>query len=56
MVCCLLHKLINIEMTNNEIINDLDKGDSSYATTGGDKINYIETSNEWSQWSDQLAY
>uniref|UniRef100_A0A9I9EHF9 DDE Tnp4 domain-containing protein n=1 Tax=Cucumis melo TaxID=3656 RepID=A0A9I9EHF9_CUCME len=49
MVCCLLHNLINREMTNSEIIDDLDEGDSTYATTGGDEINYIEASNEWSE-------
>lgn len=40
------HNLINKEMTNNEITDDLDMGDSSYATTGGDEISYIETSNK----------
>ncbi|KAA0043564.1 retrotransposon protein [Cucumis melo var. makuwa] len=56
MACCLLHNLINREMTNSEIIDDLDEGDSTYATTGGDEINYIEVSNEWSELRDQLAY
>ncbi|KAL0543815.1 hypothetical protein IC582_018920 [Cucumis melo] len=40
MACCLLHNLINREMTNSEII----------------EINYIEASNEWSEWRDQLAH
>ncbi|KAA0063753.1 putative nuclease HARBI1 [Cucumis melo var. makuwa] len=56
MACCLLHNLINREMTNSEIIDDLDEADSTYATTGGDEINYIEASNEWSEWRDQLAH
>ncbi|TYK08389.1 putative nuclease HARBI1 [Cucumis melo var. makuwa] len=56
MACCLLHNLIKREMTNNEIIDDLDEGDSTYATTGGDEINYIEASNEWSELRDQLAH
>ncbi|KAL4028508.1 hypothetical protein IC575_011705 [Cucumis melo] len=56
MACCLLHNLINREMTNSEIIDDLDEGDSTYATTGGDEINYIEASNEWSELRDQLAH
>ncbi|KAA0063430.1 putative nuclease HARBI1 [Cucumis melo var. makuwa] len=34
MACCLLHNLISREMTNSEIIDDLDEGDSTYATTG----------------------
>lgn len=36
----------NREMTNVDIMDD-DKGDSNYPSTGGDNINYIETSNEW---------
>ncbi|KAL4035331.1 hypothetical protein IC575_004015 [Cucumis melo] len=52
MACCLLHNLINREMTNSEIIDDLDEGDSTYATTGGDEVNYIKASNEWSEWRD----
>ncbi|KAA0031677.1 putative nuclease HARBI1 [Cucumis melo var. makuwa] len=55
MACCLLHNLINKEMANSEIIDDLDEGDSTYATTEGDEINYIEASNELSDWRDQLA-
>ncbi|KAL0539885.1 hypothetical protein IC582_024106 [Cucumis melo] len=49
MACCLVHNLINREMTNSEIINDLDEGDSTYATTEGGEINYIEASNKWSE-------
>ncbi|KAA0063228.1 putative nuclease HARBI1 [Cucumis melo var. makuwa] len=56
MVCCLLHNLINREMTNSEIINNLDEGDATYATTRGDEINYIAASNEWSELRDQLAH
>ncbi|XP_050945179.1 uncharacterized protein LOC127150720 [Cucumis melo] len=56
MVCCLLHNLINREMTNSEITDNLDEDDSTYTTTGGDEINYIEASNEWSEWRDQLAH
>ena len=56
MVCYLLHNLINREMTNSEITDNLDEGDSTYTTTGGDEINYIEASNEWSEWRDQLAH
>lgn len=29
---------------------------SSYITNGGDKISYIETSNKWSQWRDELVH
>ena len=43
-------------MTNSEITDDLDEDDSMYATTGGDEINFIEASNEWSEWRDQLAH
>lgn len=35
--------------------NDVDKGDSTHATTTRDKIHYIETSKEWSQWRGELA-
>ncbi|TYK11927.1 putative nuclease HARBI1 [Cucumis melo var. makuwa] len=30
-------------------------GDSTYATTAYDNIHYIEASNEWSQWTEDLA-
>ncbi|TYJ98115.1 retrotransposon protein [Cucumis melo var. makuwa] len=55
LACCLLHNLINREMTNTNILEDVDEGDSTYTTTAGDDIYYIETSNEWSQWRDKLA-
>lgn len=49
MSCCLLHNLINKEMTNTEMAEDYDEGDSTYATIVGDDIHHIEISNEWSQ-------
>ena len=56
MACCLLHNLKNREMTNVDTLDDDDdKGDSNYATTVGDDINYIEASNEWTQWRDDLT-
>ena len=39
-------------------IDDVDEGDSVYATTmttATDDIQYIETTNEWFQWCDKLA-
>ena len=43
-------------MTNVDTLDDDDdKGDSNYATTVGDDINYIEASNEWTQWRDDLT-
>ncbi|KAA0056734.1 retrotransposon protein [Cucumis melo var. makuwa] len=43
-------------MTNCEDIDDVDEGDSAYATTTTPKdIQYIKTTNEWSQWRDELA-
>ncbi|KAA0059593.1 retrotransposon protein [Cucumis melo var. makuwa] len=36
--------------------DDVDEGDSAYAkTTAAEDIHYIETTNEWSQWRDELA-
>ncbi|KAA0060171.1 retrotransposon protein [Cucumis melo var. makuwa] len=53
LACCLLHNLINREMT---YCDDVDEGDSTYATTtASEDIHYIETTNEWSQWCDKLA-
>ncbi|TYK23165.1 retrotransposon protein [Cucumis melo var. makuwa] len=50
LTCCLLHNLINRKMTNCDDIDDVDEGDSAYATTTVAKdIQYIETTNEWSQ-------
>ncbi|KAA0053146.1 putative nuclease HARBI1 [Cucumis melo var. makuwa] len=55
LACCLFHNLINREMTNIDIEDDIDEVDSTHATTAGDDINYIETTNEWTQWKDELA-
>ncbi|TYK27175.1 retrotransposon protein [Cucumis melo var. makuwa] len=55
LACCLLHNLINREMTNFDIQDNIDEVDSTHATTTADDIHYIETSNEWSQWRDDLA-
>ncbi|TYK10672.1 retrotransposon protein [Cucumis melo var. makuwa] len=56
LACALLHNLINREMTYCEDVEDEDEGDSTYATTtASEDIQYIETTNEWSQWHDDLA-
>ncbi|KAA0036694.1 retrotransposon protein [Cucumis melo var. makuwa] len=56
LACALLHNLINREMTYCEDVDDEDDGDSTYATTtASEDIQYIETTNEWSQWRDDLA-
>ena len=55
LVCCLLHNLINREMTNVDFVDDVDEGDSTYATIGGDDIQFVENSNEWTQLRDDLA-
>ncbi|KAA0041022.1 putative nuclease HARBI1 [Cucumis melo var. makuwa] len=55
LACCLLHNLINREMTNFDIKDNIDEVDSTHVTTTADDIHYIETSNEWSQWRDDLA-
>ncbi|KAA0065928.1 retrotransposon protein [Cucumis melo var. makuwa] len=56
LACVLLHNLINREMTYCDDVDDEDEGDSTYATTTASKdIQYIETTNEWSEWRDDLA-
>ncbi|KAL0558695.1 hypothetical protein IC582_003275 [Cucumis melo] len=55
LACCLLHNLINREMTNFDIEDNIDEVDSTHATTAANDIHYIETSNEWTQWRDDLA-
>ena len=55
MACCLLHNPINKEMTNDEIAEDYDEGDSTYDTTTGDDIYYIMASNKSGQWRNNLA-
>ncbi|KAA0043338.1 retrotransposon protein [Cucumis melo var. makuwa] len=56
LACALLHNLINREMTYCDDVDDEDEGDSTYATTTAlEDIKYIETTNEWSQWRDDLA-
>ena len=43
-------------MTNVDDLDDIDKGDSTYTmTTASDDIHYIEMSNEWTSWLDELA-
>ncbi|KAA0057174.1 putative nuclease HARBI1 [Cucumis melo var. makuwa] len=55
LACCLLHNLINREMTNFDIEDNIVEVDSTHTTTSVDDIHYIETSNEWTQWRDDLA-
>uniref|UniRef100_A0A9I9EC68 Retrotransposon protein n=1 Tax=Cucumis melo TaxID=3656 RepID=A0A9I9EC68_CUCME len=56
LACALLHNLINRKMTYCDDVDDEDEGDSTYATTtASEDIQYIETTNEWSQWCDDLA-
>ncbi|KAL0556366.1 hypothetical protein IC582_004879 [Cucumis melo] len=56
LACCLLHNLINREMTYCDDVDNVDEGDSTYAmTVASEDIQYIETTNEWSQWRDELA-
>ncbi|KAL4033319.1 hypothetical protein IC575_006406 [Cucumis melo] len=55
LACCLLHNLIDREMTTFNIVDDIDEVDSTNATSATDDIHYIETSNEWTRWRDDLA-
>ncbi|KAA0042280.1 hypothetical protein IC582_003303 [Cucumis melo] len=56
LACCLLYNLINREMIYYDDIDNMDEGDSTYATTtAAEDIQYIKTTNEWSQWHDELA-
>ncbi|XP_016901894.1 uncharacterized protein LOC107991461 [Cucumis melo] len=56
LACFLLRNLINREMIYYDDVDDVDEGDSAYAmTTATEDIHYIETTNEWSQWCDELA-
>ncbi|KAL0550221.1 hypothetical protein IC582_014725 [Cucumis melo] len=55
LACCLLHNLINRDMATFDIVDDIDEVDSTHATCAIDDIHYIETSNEWTQWKDDLA-
>ena len=50
-----MRNLINREMTNFDIPDDIDEGDSTHMTTVKDDIHYIETFNKWSKWRDELA-
>ncbi|KAL4028641.1 hypothetical protein IC575_011842 [Cucumis melo] len=56
LACCLLHNLINREMTNCNNIDEVNEGDSTYATTAAtEDIQYVYTKTEWSNWRDELA-
>ncbi|TYK07212.1 retrotransposon protein [Cucumis melo var. makuwa] len=44
------------KMTYCDNVDDMDEGDSTYTTTtASEDIHYIETTNEWSQWRDELV-
>ena len=55
LACCLLHNLINREMTNVDFIDNVDEGDSTYTKIGGNDIQLVENSNEWTKWRDDLV-
>ncbi|KAL4026327.1 hypothetical protein IC575_014756 [Cucumis melo] len=56
LACCLLHNLINREMTNVDDLKNINEGDLVYVTTtAGDNIHYIKTSNKWTRWGDELT-
>ena len=56
LACCLLHNLINKEIKNCNDINEVDEGDSAYATTTAiEDIQCIDTTTEWSIWRDELV-
>ncbi|KAL0559059.1 hypothetical protein IC582_003648 [Cucumis melo] len=55
LACCLLHNLIHREMKTFDIQDDIDEVDSTHVTSAADDIYYIETSNEWTRWRDDLA-
>ncbi|KAA0060298.1 retrotransposon protein [Cucumis melo var. makuwa] len=56
LACCLLHNLINREMTNVDDLKNINEGDLVYVTTtAGDNIHYIKTSNKWTRWRDELT-
>ncbi|KAA0040793.1 retrotransposon protein [Cucumis melo var. makuwa] len=43
-------------MTYCDDVDNVDEGDSTYVTTTASKdIHYFETTNEWSQWCDELV-
>ncbi|KAA0048373.1 putative nuclease HARBI1 [Cucumis melo var. makuwa] len=55
LACCLIHNLINREMITFDIVDDIDEVDSTHTTSAVDDIHYIETSNEWTRWRDDLV-
>jgi hypothetical protein len=52
--CCLLHNHIRREMRNDPIEPTYDEN-PGFANVQGDRIQIVETSNEWSTWRDNLA-
>ncbi|XP_022155183.1 protein ALP1-like [Momordica charantia] len=51
--CCLLHNLISQEMPIDPIEDELVH--NTFDETELDSITYVETSNEWNAWQDNLA-
>ena len=41
-------------MAHVGFLDELDEGDSTFAMTGGNDIHFIENSNEWTQWRDEM--
>ena len=42
-------------MTNVDFIDNVDEGDSTYTKIGGNDIQLVENSNEWTKWRDDLV-
>ena len=51
--CCLIHNLIRTEMPTDPLEDDMDA--IAPVEFGDDYIDKVETSNEWTNWRDNLA-
>ena len=51
--CCLLHNLIRKKMSTDPMEDELDAQEQ--VNFGDDFIDTVETSNEWTDWRDNLA-
>ena len=53
--CCLLHNLIHREMGSEATFEEPHLGEGDSSEMNIENINFVETTNVWTEWRDNLA-
>ena len=53
--CCLLHNLIHREMGYDATFEEPHLGEGDSSEMNIENINFVETTNVWTEWKDNLA-